>query len=89
MPDLIAITKRTQEIVLERFMRWHDDLKQQAQKAKDAPQREKRAAYEAMRATMGPEYDAARAAYDQQYGPEEFGRQVGLGIRRDERDGGV
>ena len=53
MPDLIAITKRTQEIVLERFMRWRDDLKQQAQKAKDAPQREKRAAYEAMRATMG------------------------------------
>lgn len=86
MPDLIAITKRTQEIVLQRFMRWHDDLRQQAQKSKDAPQRQKRAAYEAMRQTMGPEYDAARAAYDQKYGPEEFGRQVGLGIKRDERE---
>lgn len=87
MPDLFALTQRTQEILVERHRQWQKRLEDAAAQYRESvgTQREKRAAYEAMRAMMGPEWEAARAQYDQKYGPEEFGRQLGLGISRERR----
>lgn len=90
MPDLFAVTKRAQEIIAERFDRWHEDLQQQGQDAYQAPQADKRRAFAEVQQASMADYPAARAAFEEQYGPEEWRRQSALQQRREQKeaDGG-
>lgn len=87
MPNPFAVTRRAQEIIAERFARWHEDLQQHAQEAHDAPQREKRAAYDQVRELGMADYPAARAAFDEEFGLDAWQRQSALGLRRQEKQG--
>jgi len=84
MPDLLAVTKRTQEIVTERFIRWHEDLLKQKE---EYPQEEVRAAYESVIAESDPAvYLQGREWFDGQYGSEAWQRQMHLHGLRDEKE---
>lgn len=89
MPDLFRVTERALEIIEERFTRWYEDLLQQEETSltEAVPQRRRRRAYEDVAALPLEEYGAAREAFGQQFGPGEFHRQVGLGLRRQAKEG--
>ena len=88
MTDIIAITQRAADIVVERTEATLASLKQQqndtgGNKGKgDAAQRKKRAAYDEVAASATGEFAAAREGYDAEYGEGEYGKQQGLGLRR-------
>ena len=88
MPDIVAVTKRTVEIVAEHFTRLVEDLQQSAEGDRSAPQRDKRAAFEQAQAASLDAYPASRAAFDEQFGPEEWRRQSALQQRREPMIGG-
>ena len=86
MTDIIAITQRTADIVKERTEAALAALQRQqndANKGKgDAAQRRKRAAYDEVAAAAPGEFAAARDAFEAEYGEGEYGKQQGLGLRR-------
>ena len=88
MTDIIAITQRTADIVKERTEATLAALQRQqndtgGNKGKgDAAQRKKRAAYDEVAASAPGEFAPAREGYDAEYGEGEYGKQQGLGLRR-------
>ena len=94
MTDIIAITQRAADIVRERTEATLAALQQQqndtgGNKGKgDAAQRRKRAAYDAVAASASGEFAPARDAFEAREGEGEYGRQQGLGLRRQAREGG-
>lgn len=86
MADLLAVTKRAQEIVQERFLHWYEKLQEEPDRATDMPQRTRRAEYEALRKLPLAEFEAAVGGFDERYGEGEFARQTGLGLRRRESE---
>lgn len=86
MPNLLAITLRTQEIVQDRTLRWLADLQAGVQDAGDADtsQRQRRAEYEAAAASPDP---SLRQQFEQKYGADAWTRQETLYVRRDRKAG--
>ena len=88
MTDIIAITQRAADIVVERTEATLAALQQQqndtgGNKGKgDAAQRRKRAAYDEVAASASGEFAPARDAFEAEYGEGEYGKQQGLGLRR-------
>jgi hypothetical protein len=89
MPDIGRVTTLAGEIVQQRIAAYQKTMADQAAATTggDAAQRERKAAYQAVRASQPQDYPAARAAFDASYGPEEWQKQQRLGLRRDEKAG--
>lgn len=86
MPNMLKVRTRALDIAAQRIARVRKDMQQQAQQANKAPQDEKRAAYEFIAQLTGNAYVQARAMFDQQYGPDEWRYQQGLGIVRTQKE---
>lgn len=88
MPNLFKATQRALEIVAQRVGRYTEDVQQQQAEANDTPQRDRRAAYEAVAQADPAQYPMLRQQFDEQYGPEEWRRQETFGLRRQARSEG-
>ena len=88
MPNIFKVTKRAQEIVRDRTLRWYEDLQYQASvgasdQSGDALQREKAAAYEAVTMERDPvRFMMGMQQFTAQYGEEEWQRQGHLALQR-------
>lgn len=85
MPNLVRVTEMAMEIIEGHMAAMLDELAQQAEDADQQPQRQKAAAYDAVRQADPAQYAQLRAEFDATYGPEEWGYQETLGLRREER----